>query len=234
MGLLDCLHIAVPFLGTIAAAVFLPVGYKVYKTGLKATTSYLIGLPTRLAGIVGAAYASKITKVFAVATALGGTIKAGTTALSTDNGWMHVAAVFTTEVYRETLSATGLISTGFQQLTAFLTQPGVCSHLVNLELIAFGLFNLWRGIAIVIVILTLWGYYRSRGRKTEVDFDEKILLIVALFSATALINSGGDGSQLVQAVRDATNFMDTLSQQISGDTAVNQSMNATNNTVNPS
>lgn len=228
MGLLDCLHIAVPALAGLATVFFGPIAYGVYKTSVKAVASYLLSIPTQLAGYVMMAYSSKVTKIFAIATALGGTIKAATTAVSSGKGWMDVAKVFATEVYQETLSATGLISTGLQQLTEFLNQPGVCSYLVNLDLVGLGILNLWRGLAIVIVILTIWGYYRSRGRKTEVDVDEKILLIIAVFSLTSLINSGADGgSQLFQVVDDATKFMDALSSQIPTGEPVNQSLNKT-------
>jgi len=90
MGLLDCLHIALPAFTTVFLAFAAPIGYKVWKTGVRATASYLIGLPTTIWGYLTGAYASKVTKIFAVATALTSTIHAATVALSTRQGWMHL------------------------------------------------------------------------------------------------------------------------------------------------
>lgn len=243
MEILDCLHIVIPGLLGILLAVGAPIGYKVYQTSVKATASYLLGAPIRLFGYVATAYSSKVTKVLAVATALGGTIKAGATALSTGKGFIHIAKVFVKEIYRETLSATGLLSQGFQTLTEFLSQPGVCSTLLNLDMLGIGVFYLWRGLAVVIVVLTLWGYYRSRGRKTEIDFDEKMLVIIALFSTTTLINiatSTGTGTPgIVALIENSVEFFNTLSESINGivgnttatpdNETFNQTLNSTNN-----
>lgn len=231
MGLLDCLHITLPFTIGILATLFGPLSYGVYKYGVKATSGYLISMPTRIAGYIFMAYSSKITKVFAFTTALGGTIKAAATSVATQTGWMNILTTFVHEVYRETLSATGLMAQGFQNLTQFLTTEGVCSQLVQLNLVATGIFNLWRGAAIIIVVLTGWGFYRNRGRKTEVDLDEKILLITALFSLTALINSKtGDGVSIFQVLESGTEFFETLAQQIPGSGAGNTTVNSSINT----
>lgn len=229
MGLMDCLHIAAPMIIGAGAAFTGPLGFSVYKYGVKATAGYIIGLPSRFAGYIMTAYASKLTKIFAVATALGSTIHAATKAVSSGQGLTNVANVFLGEVYRETLSATGLIAQGFQELTMFLNQGGICSTLVNLDLIGAGIFHLWRGIAIVIVVLSLWGYYRSRGRKTQVDFDEKIILITALFSVTTVVNMvTGDASSsgLISMIQNAVEFFQTLSDTINN-APVNNTVNNT-------
>lgn len=224
MGLLDCLPVAAAVLTPVVAASFSGIGFLVYKHGWKFAAKYVLRLPFKIWGVLMAAYGHTVTRVLAVATALAGTIHAATQAASTSKGWMHVAAVFVEEVYHETLSAAGLISSGFQDLTVFATQQGICGQLTSLDKLASGLFGIWRGASIIIVILTITGFYYSWKNK-EYGGDEKILVVVAVFAVTALINLGAADLGVINAVENSLQFFDVVSSGIDGNTSVNKSLN---------
>lgn len=232
MDLMQCLHIVLPALGVPALLVLGPVGRNIakygLKPGLKVTGAYLVNIPTRIAGFVLIAYRSFVTKVVALATALGGTIQAVITASSEKGRWVDVASTFLEEVYRETLSSTGLMAKGFQELTSFLTQPGVCSQLLNLEKIGFGIFYIWRGVAIIIVVLWIVSKYRE-WRNLPFDMDFKALTIGFLFTFTALVNlisSGDSTTGLVELVNNGAEFLNALSEAVNSGPPQN---NATEN-----
>lgn len=225
MSIFDCLPVAATVLTPVAVSSLSGVGYLVYKHGWKFAAKYVLRLPFMIGGVLMAAYGHWITRALAVTTALAGTIHAASQAASTKQGWIHVLSVFVEEVYRETLSAAGLISSGFSDLTVFASQSGVCGQLTSLDQLAMGLFSIWRGASIIIVILTLTGLYYNWKNK-NFGGDEKVLVVVAVFAVTALINLGAADLGVVNAVQNALEFFDVVSSGIEGNTStVNESVN---------
>lgn len=235
MGLLDCLHIALPAIFSVLLITFGPVAFGVYKYSLKAVAIYALGLPQKVLGYALIAFRQKVTIILATLTAFRGTIAELASTLSTGTGWWEVGMVFLEDLISKTFAATSLLAQGFDKWLEFLNTEGICSQLVNLDLLVAGALDIWTGFASIIILMFLYRLYRGRWQKAEVDKHETYLFIAFIFVATALLQIGIEQTQLYTVFERGMSLADAVSGLIPtpevGGEAVNQSLNQSVNST---
>jgi len=216
----QCWELALGSLTTVGAVVLGPIGWKIYRTGLKATAMYLTKLPSRVFGYALLAFRQKVTLGLAFLTAFRGTIQEFGNILSAGAGVGELGLTFLSELWNQILLAPVQVSKGLQHFLDFATQPGVCGKLLNTGLLWQGVIDVWTGLSAVIIIVYLYkeGRFRVRGRKPN-NMDIGIFL-VAVFGAATAFQAGLEGTSLFKAVESGQ----TLAEMLSG--VLDQGVNA--------
>jgi hypothetical protein len=225
----QCWEIALGSLATVGAVTLGPIGWKIYKTGLRATSVYLTRLPSRIFGYALFAFRQKVTLALAFLTAFRGTIQEFGNILSAGAGVSELGLTFLSELWNQILLAPVQISAGLQHFLDFAQRPGVCGKLLNTGLLWQGAIDVWTGLSAVIIIVYLYkeSRFRVRGRKPN-NMDIGIFL-VAVFGAATAFQAGLEGTSLLKAVESGQTLAEMLSgvlDQGVNETFVNQSVNS--------
>jgi hypothetical protein len=189
-----------------------PIAWAVYKYSVKAVFQYALGIPHKLLGLILLTFRQKATVVLAVITSFRDTLAKLAEAVATGKGWMEIPGLFVEDLLKKSLAASDLLAQGLGKWLQYLNADGICTKLVEMDLLLSGLLDVWTGIASIIVLMFLYRLYRGRWQKAEVDRHDQLIFLALIFAVTALIQIGIEQTRLYTVFERGTSLLDVLAQ----------------------
>ena len=179
-------------------------------------------------------YRRPITFTLAFLTTFNHTIRSGYEAATgiEPRTWTEVGYILLAEAQEKFLGSASHIAEGLRQL-------------LELQFVS-GIWNVWTGVAAIIMLLFIWVAYREWGRNRTVDLEQKAMVFTILFLTIAVV----EGAEDIQLLLDrlfliieviASQVYDLLGlfEEITGSelpvnetSEVNTTTNSTNTTAN--
>lgn len=217
------------FLGagvTVGVVSLGPLAFKVYRAGLRATALYLTKVPSRFLGYVVLAFRQKFTFLLAVLTAFRGTIVESGSIFTGEAGVKSIVVTFAGELWNQILLAPTQLANGLMHFLDFLGAPGVCGKLVSTDELYRGLWDVWTGLAAVIIIVSVYTHmmFRVRGRRVN-NLDITVFLLAVFGTATA-IQAGVQGTPIWDVLTTGQSLAEQLSALLDGTQSISNSSTA--------